>query len=86
MDTDAFPLAVAVAAAADQSIKPRGPLAQAQNQLADIKELCASCAEQLEQAASHRAGLMDSDSRRAEIQRTIQATLANVATRLRGVQ
>ena len=66
--------------------KPRGPLAQAQRQLVEIKDLCASCAGELEQAASIRAGLMDSDQRRAEIQRTIQATLAQVAQRLRGVQ
>lgn len=69
-----------------EEAKPRGPLAQAQNQLSDIKELCAECATELEQAASHRAGLMDSDQRRAEIQRLIQTTLANVARRLRGVQ
>lgn len=67
-------------------IKPRGPLAQALNQLDELKQLCASCAGELEQAASHRAGLMDSDQRRAEVQRMIQATLATVAQRLRGVQ
>lgn len=67
-------------------IKPRGPLAQAQNQLADIKAVCADCAQALEQVAGIRAGLMDSDARRTEVQRQIQSTLAQVAERLRGVQ
>lgn len=66
--------------------KPRGPLAQAQNQLADIKTVCAECAQELEQASSIRAGLMDSDQRRIEVQREIQLTLARVVGRLRGVQ
>lgn len=70
----------------NDEVKPRGPLAQAQNQLADIKAVCAECAQELEQASSIRAGLMDSDSRRAEVQRQIQAILANVARRLREVQ
>ncbi len=66
--------------------KPRGPLAQAQNQVAELKALCASCATELEQISGIRAGLMDSDQRRSEVQRMIQATLATVAQRLRGVQ
>jgi hypothetical protein len=66
--------------------KPRGPLAQAQNQLADIKELCASCADELEMASTIRAGLMDSEARQIECQKQIQSTLARVAARLRGVQ
>lgn len=69
-----------------EETKPRGPLAQAQNQLADIKALCALCATDLEQTASHRAGLMDSESRRSEVQKQIQETLARVARCLRGVQ
>jgi len=63
--------------------KPRGPLAQAQNQVAELKELCASCAGELEQVSTIRAGLMDSDQRRAEVQRQIQQVLARVAQRLR---
>jgi hypothetical protein len=69
-----------------EETKPRGPYAQALRQLDELKELCRACAQELEDAASIRAGLMDSDSRRAEVQRQIQATLAHVAHRLRGVQ
>jgi len=65
--------------------KPRGPLAQALKQAEDMRELCQSCAAELEQAADLRCGLLDSDSRRADVQKQIQATLANVAQRLRGV-
>lgn len=68
-----------------QETKPRGPLAQALRQLEEERTLRVACAEQLEQAASLRCGLMDSDSRRADVQKQIQATLANVAQRLRGV-
>jgi hypothetical protein len=67
-------------------IKPRGPLAQAQKRVEELTDLCASCAGELEQAASIRAGLMDSDQRRAEAQRQNQQVLARVAQRLRGVQ
>jgi len=66
--------------------KPRGPLAQALKQVDELKELCTSCATELEEAATLRCGLLDSDSRRAEVQKLIQATLATVAQRLRGVQ
>jgi hypothetical protein len=69
-----------------EETKPRGPLAQALSQVEDLKQLCTSCAQELEQASSIRAGLMDSDSRRAEMQRQLQAALVNVARRLRGVQ
>lgn len=65
--------------------KPRGPYGQALRQIDDLKELCRACAQELEDISQIRAGLMDSDSRRAEVQRQIQATLAHVATRLRGV-
>jgi hypothetical protein len=68
-----------------EETKPRGPLAQALRELQECKELCQSCAAELEQAAGLRCGLLDSDSRRAEVQRLIQATLAAVAQRLRGV-
>lgn len=65
--------------------KPRGPLAQALKQVDEQRELCHSCAKELEEAATLRCGLLDSDSRRAEVQRLIQTTLAHVAQRLRGV-
>lgn len=67
-----------------QETKPRGPLAQALTQVQELKDLCAACAQELEQASNLRCGLMDSDSRRAEVQRLIQAALAHVALRLRG--
>lgn len=66
-----------------EETKPRGPLAQALGQVEDLKQLCASCAQELEQASNIRVGLMDSDSRRVEMQRQLQATLVNVARRLR---
>lgn len=68
-----------------EETKPRGPYAQALRQVEKYQELCRACAQQLEDASQIRAGLMDSDSRRAEVQRQIQATLADVAHRLRGV-
>jgi hypothetical protein len=69
-----------------EETKPRGPYAQALRQIDEFKALCESCATELEQVSQIRAGLMDSDSRRAEVQRQIQTTLAHVAQRLRGVQ
>lgn len=68
-----------------QETKPRGPYAQALKQLEEERALRIACAEQLEQAASLRCGLMDSDSRRADVQKQIQMVLASVALRLRGV-
>ena len=84
MDANAFPVGAVFAAA--QESKPRGPYAQALRQLDEIKEVCRACAQELEDASSIRAGLMDSESRKAEVQRQIQATLAHVVQRLRGVQ
>lgn len=68
-----------------EETKPRGPLAQALKQLEEERALRNACAEQLEQAASLRCGLMDSDSRRAEVQALVQQAIAQVAKRLRGV-
>jgi hypothetical protein len=78
-------LQAAYVATMNQETKPRGPLAQALKQVEEYQELCRQCAQQLDDAASVRAGLMDSDSRRAEVQRQIQSTLAHVAQRLRKV-
>ncbi len=64
--------------------KPRGPLAQALRQLDDERALRLECAQQLDQAASLRAGLMDSESRKADVQHQLQTTIAHVAKRLRG--
>jgi hypothetical protein len=66
--------------------KPRGPLAQALKQLDDERALRLDCARELEHAAQFRAGLMDSESRQAEVQREMQRVLTSVAQRLRGVQ
>lgn len=66
--------------------KPRGPYAQALKQVDELKALCAECAKQLEQASLQRAGLMDSESRQAEVHRELQGTIASVARRLREVQ
>jgi hypothetical protein len=81
------PAAIPIAGAKHmtEEIKARGPYGQALRQIEEIKDLCRACAQQLEDVSSIRAGLMDSDSRRSEVQRQIQATLAHVAQRLRGV-
>lgn len=52
-------------------------------QVDSYKELCLSCADQLEEAAKQRAGLMDSESKQIEIQRSIRKTIEQVVARLR---
>lgn len=66
--------------------KPRGPYAQALKQVDELKALCVECADELQLASSLRAGLMDSESRQAEVQREIRERIERVAQRLRGVQ
>lgn len=47
------------------------------------RELCRSCADQLESVVNLRAGLMDSESKQIEVQRQIKQTIEHVIARLR---
>lgn len=66
---------------APKQIKPA--LIEAAQELERWRNIARECADQLEEAARLKSGLMDSESRQIEVQRQIRMTLEQVAARLR---
>lgn len=74
-----------------RDLEPQAPkamkatLLQAANELNAFKRLCSEGAEELELAASLRAGQMDSQSRADEVASQVRQTIRSVAERMRAL-
>ena len=86
LSDDVSNLPDALRAAEPQAPKQIKPLMlQAANELHDWQRVASDVVRELTEAAELRAGLMDSESRAAEVQRQVRQTMTGAAARLRAL-